>query len=97
MFCYLRKYLNTNTMSATDCNQKFRDAVSSVFNAEEFEKLTARAFADASVNLEIELREERIAPYLVDITKPLAEVKPLISIGGKAVCSAGNISAVVGE
>ena len=84
-------------MSATEFSQQFRDAVSSVFNAEQFEKLTARAFADASVNLEIELREERIAPYLVDITKPLAEVKPLISIGGKAVCSAGNISAVVGE
>ena len=97
VFCYLRKYLNTNTMSATEFSQQFRDAVSSVFNAEQFEKLTARAFADASVNLEIELREERIAPYLVDITKPLAEVKPLISIGGKAVCSAGNISAVVGE
>ena len=84
-------------MSATECNQQFRDAVSSVFNAEAFEQLTARAFADASVDLEIELREERIAPYLVDITKPLAQVKPLILIGGKAVCSAGNISAIVGE
>lgn len=97
MFYYLHNYLNTNTMSTTDNNQKFRDAVSAVFDAEQFERLTARAFADAEVDLEFELRQERIAPYVVDITKPLAEVKPLISIGGVPVCSAGNISAVVGE
>ena len=84
-------------IEATGINQQLRDAVSTVFNVDEFERLTARAFGDASVNLEIELREERIAPYLVDITKPLVEVKPLISIGGSPVCSAGNLSAIVGE
>ena len=97
VFSLPRKYLNITMIEATGINQQLRDAVSTVFNVDEFERLTARAFGDASVNLEIELREERIAPYLVDITKPLVEVKPLISIGGSPVCSAGNLSAIVGE
>ena len=84
-------------MNTTDTTQQAGCTIPKCIDIQEFEQLTKRAFADAKVNLEIELREERIAPYLVDITKPLAEVKPLISIGGKAVCSAGNISAVVGE
>ena len=93
----LHKCLNTNMIETTDKYQQLRDAVSPVFDADAFIKLTERAFGNEPQNLEFELREERIAPYLVDITKPLVEVKPLISIGGCPVCSAGNISAIVGE
>lgn len=84
-------------ISTTDSNQKFLAAASNIFDTDAFMKLTERAFADVPVNPEFVLREERIAPFLVDITKPLVESKSLISINGKTVCSAGNISAVVGE
>ena len=47
--------------------------------------------------LEFELRGERIGPYKVDITKPFYEPKPMISIDGASVATAGNISAIVGE
>lgn len=84
-------------ISTTDSNQKFLATASNIFDTDAFMKLTERAFADVPVNPEFVLREERIAPFLVDITKPLVESKSLISINGKTVCSAGNISAVVGE
>ena len=84
-------------MNTTDTTQQAGCAIPKCIDIQEFEQLTKRAFADAKVNLEIELREERIAPYLVDINKPMKEVEPLLSIGGVPVCSAGNISAVVGE
>ena len=66
-------------------------------NLDSLERLTEQIMENASVNLEFELREERIAPYRVDITKYLPPVEPLIAIDGKVVCSAGNISAIVGE
>ena len=47
--------------------------------------------------LEMELIEERLKPYRVDITRELPEPKPLIAINGVCVCSRGNISAIVGE
>ena len=67
------------------------------FNLEAMESEVNALIAQGTKDLEIELCEERIAPYIVDITKPMKPVKPLISIDGAAVCTAGNISAVVGE
>ena len=47
--------------------------------------------------LEYELIEERLQPYIVDMTKPLPDIEPLISIDGNPVCTRGNISAICGE
>ena len=33
----------------------------------------------------------------IDITKPYIEAEPMIAIDGSCLCSAGNISAIVGE
>ena len=41
--------------------------------------------------------EERIRPYIVDMTQELPEPMPLISIDGCCICSRGNISAICGE
>lgn len=47
--------------------------------------------------LEYDLLSERLRPYIVDMTKPLPDIEPLISIDGCPVCSRGNISAICGE
>ena len=47
--------------------------------------------------LELDLAEERLRPYVVDMSKQLPDVEPLISINGSCVCSRGNISAICGE
>ena len=47
--------------------------------------------------MEYDLAKERVEPYIVDMTKELPEVLPLVSIDGSCVCSVGNISAVCGE
>jgi hypothetical protein len=47
--------------------------------------------------LEYDLISERLQPYIVDMTKPLPDIEPLISIDGCCVCSRGNISAICGE
>lgn len=47
--------------------------------------------------LEYELIEERLQPYIVDMTKALPDLEPLISIDGNPVCTRGNISAICGE
>ena len=47
--------------------------------------------------LEMELIEERIAPYVVDMSRELPDIEPLISINDSCVCSRGNISAICGE
>ena len=59
--------------------------------------MTAQVAANAEVNLEFELRSERIKPFRVDITKPAPTVSPLLSIDGEPVFTRGNISAIVGE
>ncbi len=64
---------------------------------QEFLRLTAQVAANAEVNLEFELRSERIKPFRVDITKPAPTVSPLLSIDGEPVFTRGNISAIVGE
>ena len=46
---------------------------------------------------EYDLAEERVKPYVVDMSKSLPDIVPLISINGSCVCSRGNISAICGE
>lgn len=57
------------------------------------DELTAKGV----LGLEFELRKERLDPYRIDITKPYEEPTPMVSIDNSCVCSAGNISAIVGE
>ncbi len=47
--------------------------------------------------LEYELAKERVDPYIVDMSKTLPDIQPLVSINGSCVCSRGNISAICGE
>ena len=47
--------------------------------------------------MELDALEERISPYIVDMSKDLPEEQPLISIYGSCICSRGNISAICGE
>ena len=58
---------------------------------------TPEAIAREVRRLEYDLAEERVKPYVVDMTTELPEPKPLISINGSCVCSRGNISAICGE
>ena len=62
-----------------------------------YKNLTGDALARAIRNMELDEAEERLKPYIVDMTKELPEVKPIISIDGSCVCSVGNISAICGE
>lgn len=55
------------------------------------------AIAREARKLEYDLAEERVKPYIVDMTKELPAIEPLISINGSCVCSRGNISAICGE
>ena len=47
--------------------------------------------------LQYDLIKERLRSYIIDMTKPLPDIEPLISIDGSCVCSRGNISAICGE
>ena len=47
--------------------------------------------------MEYDAAMERVEPFIVDMTKELPEVKPLVSINSSCVCSVGNISAICGE
>ena len=69
-------------IETTDTYQQSGVGMCSKIDVDNFIKLTEQVFANDPANLEFELRQERIAPYLVDVTKPLPEVTPLISIGG---------------
>lgn len=60
-------------------------------------ELAKQVAANDPNSLEFELRKERILPFKIDITKPFFEPKPMISIDGASVATAGNISAIVGE
>ena len=46
---------------------------------------------------ELRRAEERVSPYIVDMSKELPDEQPLISIDGCCICSRGNISAICGE
>jgi hypothetical protein len=59
--------------------------------------LTREQIDRAAKALEFEAMEQRLSKWLVDPTKELPEVHPLISIDGNCVCSRGNISAICGE
>ena len=67
------------------------------FNIDALERDVDALVSQGVKDLEIELCEQRLAPYIIDITQPMEEVVPLITIDGSAVCTAGNISAIVGE
>ncbi|MBR0335706.1 MAG: AAA family ATPase [Alistipes sp.] len=67
------------------------------FNLEAMEREVEALVAQGAKDLEFELRKERIDPYRIDITKPFIEPEPMIAIDGSCLCSAGNISAIVGE
>ena len=58
---------------------------------------TSLSVAREARKFEYELIAERIKPYVVDMTKELPDIEPLISINGSCVCSRGNISAICGE
>ncbi len=62
-----------------------------------FQALEGRALERAIKAFEYDLMEEKLQPYVVDMTKELPEQHPLISIDNCCVCSRGNISAIVGE
>ena len=62
-----------------------------------FNPLTADAIAKSLKAMEYDEAKERVEPYIVDMTKQLPEVLPLVSINGSCLCSVGNISAVCGE
>ena len=64
---------------------------------EEYGNLTGRALERAMARFEYDLAEERVKPYMVDMSADLPEPKPLISIDGSCVCSRGNISVICGE
>ena len=62
-----------------------------------FNPLTQSDIDKQLKRMEYDLAKERVEPYIVDMTKELPEVLPLISINGSCICSVGNISAICGE
>ena len=46
---------------------------------------------------ELRRAEERVSPFIIDMSKELPDEQPLISIDGNCICSRGNISAICGE
>ena len=59
--------------------------------------LTGAGLTKALKAMEYDAAEERLEPYIVDMSKELPEILPLISINGSCLCSVGNISAICGE
>ena len=66
-------------------------------SAHKFNPLTTDAIAKSIKAMEYDMAKERVEPYIVDMSKQLPEVLPLVSINGSCLCSVGNISAVCGE
>ena len=58
---------------------------------------TSEEVAHEARRLEYDLAEERVKPYIIDMSTELPEPKPLISLNGSCVCSRGNIAAICGE
>ena len=58
---------------------------------------SVQALLDHVHALTQDLLEGRVKKYIVDMTKALPNVEPLITINGSCVCSRGNISAICGE
>ena len=75
-----------------------QDEVTSVKTLNNISALSTQCSVEKQAKmLEYELIEERLQPYIVDMTKPLPDIEPLISIDGNPVCTRGNISAICGE
>ena len=75
-----------------------QDEVTSVKTLNNISALSTQCSVEQQAKmLEYELIEERLQPYIVDMTKPLPDIEPLISIDGNPVCTRGNISAICGE
>ena len=62
-----------------------------------FNALTPGSLDKALKAMEYDMARERVEPYVVDMTKELPELLPLVSINGSCICSVGNISAICGE
>ena len=63
----------------------------------QFSTLTGESLDSAIKAFEYDLAKERVEPYMIDMTKELPQILPLISINGSCICSVGNISAICGE
>ena len=62
-----------------------------------FNPLTSEDIDKQLKKMEYDMALERVEPYIVDMSKQLPEVLPLVSINGSCICSVGNISAICGE
>lgn len=62
-----------------------------------FNPLTAEDIDKQLKKMEYDMALERVEPYIVDMSKQMPEVLPLVSINGSCICSVGNISAICGE
>lgn len=82
---------NLQELSAVDYAIRYPNLPDRVKN------LTGEKLERAIRAFEYDLRQEHIAPYIVDLSKELPEPKPLISVGGATICSRGNISVICGE
>ena len=83
-------------MTTTTANAQPSVAVSKL-NIEAMQSNLDEQTAMGLQSLEFELRKERLDPYRIDITKHYQEPTPMVTIDNCCVCSAGNISAIVGE
>ena len=78
-------------------NQQTSAVGASTPSTPKYNPLTQSDVDKALKRMEYDLAKERVEPYIVDMTKELPEVLPLVSINGSCVCSVGNISAICGE
>ena len=78
-------------------NQQTSAVGASTPSTPKYNPLTQSDVDKALKRMEYDLAKERVEPYIVDMSKELPEVLPLVSINGSCVCSVGNISAICGE
>jgi hypothetical protein len=78
-------------------NQQSSAAGASTPSARKLNPLTQSDIDKQLKAMEYDAAMERVEPFIVDMTKELPEVKPLVSINSCCVCSVGNISAICGE
>ena len=78
-------------------NQQTSAVGASTPSTPKYNPLTQSDVDKALKRMEYDLAKERVEPYIVDMSKELPKVLPLVSINGSCVCSVGNISAICGE
>ncbi len=78
-------------------NQQTSAVGASTPSAQVLNPLTQSDIDKQLKRMEYDLAKERVEPYIVDMSKELPEVLPLVSINGSCICSVGNISAICGE